>query len=139
MEKDIKENLQIQDIVQNKIKNEFISFLDDLLHVFPKNKNLFMCRIITHQIDKEEVCELLHNELYDYINSLNSLTQDKINSLFEMNLLNYKENITSGIKFKLNDLYNVNEHYEEYNNCIYNWINILVYLLKQLKQLKTTS
>lgn len=134
MEKDIKENLQ------NKIKNEFISFLDDLLHVFPKNKNLFMCRIITHQVDKEEVCDMLHSELYYCVNgSFKTFTQDKMNYIFEMNLLNYKENITNGIQFKLNDLYNtsnINENYEEYNNCIYNWINILVYLLKQLK---TTS
>lgn len=137
MEKDIKENLQ------NKIKNEFVSFLDDLLNVFPKNKNLFMCRIITHQVDKEEVCDMLHSELYDCVNdSFKTFTQDKMNSLFEMNLLNYKENITNCIQFKLNDLYNisnVNDHYEEYNNCIYNWMNILVYLLKQLKQLKTIN
>jgi len=129
--------------IQDKIKNGFISFLDDLLEVFPKNKNLFMCRVITHQIDKEDVCEMLYNELYDY-NKIKETEykHDFINSIyniiFNINFLNYKnKDITNNIQFKLNDLYNSNntnnqEYHEEYE-CIIKWIDMIHYLLKQLK------
>jgi len=150
------------DDIKNKIKSEFILFLDDLLNVFPNNKNLFMCRIITHQIDKEEVCELLYNELYDYVNSKKNFEIQNIVSnefIFNLNFLNHggiqtkeditissiqypsKNDITNGFQFKLSDLYNINnkdedDKYREYNECIYRWIYTIVYLLKKLKTVK---
>jgi hypothetical protein len=126
----------LKEKLQNKIKNEFLLFLDDLLHVFPNNKNLFMCRIITYQLDKEDVCDMLYNELFNIKNlQLDINTQKNINSLFDINFLNYDSKLTNGIQFKLkelNDLYNGND-YDEHNKCIYNWIYLLYHLVKQLK------
>lgn len=146
MEKDIVKqsntyNLRLD--IQDKIKNGFISFLDDLLEVFPKNKNLFMCRVITYQIDKEDICEMLYNELYSYdkikyIEYKHDYANSIHNSVFNINFLNYKnKDLTNNIQFKLNDLYNTSkyEEHEEYE-CIIKWIDIIHYLLKQLKNTK---
>lgn len=145
MTKDKVKIYKTRDEISLRIKNEFISFLNELLQVFPNNSKLFICRIITHQMEKEEVCTMLENEL------LNLKTKD---SVFDINFLNYENKyITKGIKFKLNDLYTtqclktdisneqlngVFQNKDDCNEfeCIYNWIDVLVYLLKQLKTTK---
>lgn len=142
MVKDKKEVYKTRDEISLMIKNEFISFLDDLLQVFPNNSKLFICRIITHQINEEEVCTMLENELLHLTNK---------ESIFSINFLNYENNlITNNTIFKLNDLYDKQnlktdssyeprEKFQDKTNeleCIYNWIDVLVYLLKQLKTTK---
>jgi hypothetical protein len=144
MEKEIKEVSKTRDEISLRIKNEFVSFLNDLLQVFPNNSKLFICRIITHQIDKEEVCMMLENEL------LYLTTKD---SIFNINFLNYENNfITNDMTFRLNDLYNIQNPFSDASHgvnkenqnkdncneleCIYNWIDVLVYLIKQLKTTK---
>lgn len=143
MTKDKVEIYKTRDEISLRIKNEFISFLNDLLQVFPNNSKLFMCRIVTHQIDKEEICIMLENEL------LNLTTKE---SVFDINFLNYKNKYIQNIEFKLKDLYSsqnlkkdvfnkqneIIKNKENYNEfeCIYNWIDVLVYLLKQLKTIK---
>jgi len=142
MTKDKVEIYKTRDEISLRIKNEFISFLNDLLQVFPNNSKLFMCRIVTHQIDKEEICIMLENEL------LNLTTKE---SVFDINFLNYKNKYIQNIEFKLKDLYSsqnlkkdvFNKQNEIIKNkennefeCIYNWIDVLVYLLKQLKTIK---
>lgn len=135
MEKDtVKENLhkyisKPRDEISLRIKNEFVSFLNDLLQVFPNNSKLFICRIITHQIEKEEICMMLEDEL------LNLTTKE---SAFNVNFLNYENKfITNDMTFKLNDLYNIkNKDNCNELECIYNWIDVLVFLLKQLKTTK---
>lgn len=142
MTKDKVEIYKTRDEISLRIKNEFISFLNDLLQVFPNNSKLFMCRIITHQIDKEEICIMLENEL------LNLTTKECV---FDINFLNYKNKHIQNIEFKLKDLYisqnlkdifnkqnEIIKNKENYNEfeCIYNWIDVLVYLLKQLKTIK---
>ena len=143
MTKDKVEIYKTRDEISLRIKNEFISFLNDLLQVFPNNSKLFMCRIITHQIDKEEICIMLENEL------LNLTTKECV---FDINFLNYKNKHIQNIEFKLKDLYSsqnlkkdvfnkqneIIKNKENYNEfeCIYNWIDVLVYLLKQLKTIK---
>ena len=142
MTKDKVEIYKTRDEISLRIKNEFISFLNDLLQVFPNNSKLFMCRIITHQIDKEEICIMLENEL------LNLTTKECV---FDINFLNYKNKHIQNIEFKLKYLYisqnlkdifnkqnEIIKNKENYNEfeCIYNWIDVLVYLLKQLKTIK---
>ena len=50
-------------ILIRKLKEAFYSFTDDLLEVFPKNNNIFIQRIIVHQLPDTSLYKLLKKNI----------------------------------------------------------------------------
>jgi hypothetical protein len=124
-------------ILIRKLKEAFISFTDDLLEVFPKNNNIFIQRIITHQLPDTSLYKLLKKNI-----NINSIEEKdilylKYNLYFLKDYEQYlNENISSNY-FSFKELINLN-----YSNCvdeniemIWKWIDILIVIIKNIDKL----
>jgi hypothetical protein len=119
-----------------KLKEGFLSFNDDLLEVFPQNKNLFIQRIISYQLPDTVLYKLLKNNInFEYIEN-----KDEYYLKCELYFLkNYNNYISCGYKKNLfiQDLFTFNELSENilYENIdtIWNWLSIFNIIIKQIK------
>lgn len=127
-------------ILIRKLKEAFISFTDDLLEVFPKNNNIFIQRIITHQLPDTSLYKLLKKNI-----NINSIEEKDIlylkhNLYFLKDYEQYlNENVSSNY-FSFNELNELNEL--NYSNCvdeniemIWKWIDILIVIIKNIDKL----
>ena len=124
-------------ILIRKLKEAFISFTDDLLEVFPKNNNIFIQRIITHQLPDTSLYKLLKKNININLIEEKNILYLKHNLYFLKDYEQYlNENVSSNyFSFKeLND--------SNYSNCvdeniemIWKWIDILIVIIKNIDKL----
>ena len=119
-----------------KLKEGFLSFNDDLLEVFPQNKNLFIQRIISYQLPDTVLYKLLKNNInFEFIEN-----KDEYYLKHELYFLkNYNNYISCGYKKKLfiQDLFTFHELsydiLDENINTIWNWLSIFNIIINQIK------
>ena len=119
-----------------KLKEGFLSFNDDLLEVFPQNKNLFIQRIISYQLPDTVLYKLLKNNInFEFVEN-----KDEYYLKYELCFLkNYNNYISCGYKKKLfiQDLFTFHELsydiLDENIDTIWNWLSIFNIIINQIK------
>lgn len=130
-------------ILTRKLKEAFISFTDDLLEVFPKNNNLFIQRIIIHQLPDTSLYKLLKKNININLIEERDIYYLKYNLYFLKNYEEYlNEKISSSyFSFKqLTELVNFDESqsgesFDENIEMIWKWIDIIVVIIKNIDKL----
>lgn len=120
-----------------KLKEGFLSFNDDLLEVFPQNKNLFMQRIISYQLPDTVLYKLLKDNInFEFIEN-----KDEYYLKYELFFLkNYDKYMSCGYKKKLfiQDLFMFHELYDnnsfnENIDIIWKWLSIFNIIIERIK------
>jgi hypothetical protein len=122
-------------ILVRKLKEGFISFIDDLLQVFPQNNNLFIQRIIAHQLPDTSLYKILNNNVN--IHLINSKDEMYLKQLCFLKgyheYLNENEILTTNLSiFELNKS-DTQLTIDENINMIWEWLNIIVIIIKNIK------
>lgn len=130
-------------ILIRKLKEAFISFTDDLLEVFPKNNNLFIQRIIIHQLPDTSLYKLLKKNINIDLIEERDIYYLKYNLYFLKDYEEYlNEKISSNyFSFKqLTELVNFDkpqstESFDENIEMIWKWIDIITVIIKNIDKL----
>jgi len=138
-------------ILVRKLKEGFLSFCNDLLDVFPNNKNLFTQRIISYQLPDTSLYkilkknininlieknneEYLKNDLYFLKNYEQYLNENKKYLYFTFNDLcnnSFENNTGECSSISPNNSYLFNENID----MIWKWVNIIILLIKQINKI----
>jgi hypothetical protein len=125
-------------ILVRKLKEAFYSFTDDLLEVFPKNNNIFIQRIIVHQLPDTSLYKLLKKNININLIEEKDILYLKYDLYFLKDYEQYlNENISSNY-FSFKELINLNDSnstLEENIEMIWDWINILIVIIKNIDKL----
>jgi hypothetical protein len=125
-------------ILVRKLKEAFLSFTDNLLDVFT-DKNLFLQRIISYQIPDTVLYIVLKNNIDIELIENQDESYLKYNLCFLKDYVNYvNENFYKNedcFMFKYICDRNVIE-FEENIEVIWNWMKILILLIKKIDSLK---
>jgi hypothetical protein len=134
-------------IIIRKLKEGFLSFCDELLDVFPNNKNLFIQRIISYQLSDTSLYKILKKNININLIEKNDEQYLRNNLYFLKDYEQYlNENKTEKYKyFSFNELCNERlENYNSVNNSelfndnidmIWKWIEIIILLIKQIDKI----
>lgn len=129
-------------IIIRKLKEGFLGLTDDLLEVFPNNKNLFLQRIISYQIPDTILYKLLKKNInVEFVKNKDEYYlkyelcflkeyNTYINENNDLNINCIKSNI-----FKFDELCKTNQSSElidENIDLIWKWIEILISLIKNI-------
>jgi hypothetical protein len=128
-------------IIIRKLKEGFLSFCDDLLDVFPNNKNLFIQRIISYQLPDTSLYKVLKKNIN--INLIEKKDEQYLrNNLYF--LKDYEQYLNENEKYKyftfnelcesLIDNYNSNL-FNDNIDMIWKWIEIIICLIKQIDKI----
>lgn len=126
-------------ILVRKLKEAFITFTDDMLEVFPKCNNLFLQRIIAHQLPDTSLYKILDTN----IKIENIFIQDDFYLKYQLKLLdNYYEylnedNNTCKLNiFSFNDINNEYSYIIDENiEMIWKWLKVIALLIKNINSL----
>ena len=125
-------------ILVRKLKEAFYSFTDDLLEVFPKNNNIFIQRIIVHQLPDTSLYKLLKKNININLIEEKDILYLKCDLYFLKDYEQYlNENISSNY-FSFKELINLNDSnstLEENIEMIWDWIDILTVIIKNIDKL----
>ena len=125
-------------ILVRKLKEAFYSFTDDLLEVFPKNNTIFIQRIIVHQLPDTSLYKLLKKNININLIEEKDILYLKYDLYFLKDYEQYlNENISSNY-FYFKELINLNDSnstLEENIEMIWDWINILIVIIKNIDKL----
>ena len=125
-------------ILIRKLKEAFYSFTDDLLEVFPKNNNIFIQRIIVHQLPDTSLYKLLKKNININLIEEKDILYLKYHLYF---LKDYEEFLNENISsnyFSFKEIINLNDSnstLEENIEMIWDWINILIVIIKNIDKL----
>uniref|UniRef100_A0A6C0I518 Uncharacterized protein n=1 Tax=viral metagenome TaxID=1070528 RepID=A0A6C0I518_9ZZZZ len=138
---DIFENYNKQDkylILVRKLKEAFITFTDDMLEVFPKYNDLFMQRIIAHQLPDTSLYKILDNNM----NIEKIFIQDDFYLKYQLKLLdNYHQylneeyNVCKLDVFSFNYLSNKYDIFEDNIDMIWKWLKVIALFIKNINSL----
>jgi hypothetical protein len=130
-------------IFVRKLKESFLLFNDNLLEVFPTNKNLFIQRVISYQLPDIVLYKLLKNNInFDFIEN-----KDEYYLNYELCFLkNYENYMSCGYKnnnlltyklFTFKELYNNdNTTYFENIDIIWNWLYVFNVIIKNIDKIQ---
>jgi hypothetical protein len=130
-------------IFVRKLKESFLLFNDNLLEVFPTNKNLFIQRVISYQLPDIVLYKLLKNNInFDFIEN-----KDEYYLNYELCFLkNYENYMSCGYKnnnlltynlFTFQELYNKdNTTYFENIDIIWNWLYVFNVIIKNIDKVQ---
>ena len=128
-------------IIIRKLKEGFLSFCDDLLDVFPNNKNLFIQRIISYQLPDTSLYKVLKKNIN--INLIEKKDEQYLrNNLYF--LKDYEQYLNENEKYKyftFNELCeslieNCNSNlFNDNIDMIWKWIEIIICLIKQIDKI----
>lgn len=129
-------------IIVRKLKEGFLSFCDDLLDVFPDNKNLFIQRIISYQLPDTSLYKILKKNIN--INLIEKNDEEYLRNNLHF-LKDCEQYLNKNEKYKY---FYLNELYDERDNCVVNldvfdnnidmiwkWIEIIILLIKQIDKI----
>ena len=133
-------------IIVRKLKEGFLSFCDDLLDVFPNNKNLFIQRIISYQLPDTSLYKILKKNININLIEKNDEQYLRTNLYFLKDCEQYLNENEKYKYFTFNELCDENmiESYTYDNNLnlfnenidmIWKWIKILILLIKQIDKI----
>jgi hypothetical protein len=126
-------------ILVRKLKEAFITFTDDMLEVFPKCNDLFMQRIIAHQLPDTSLYKILDNNM----NIEKIFIQDDFYLKHQLKLLNnYHQYLNEEYYackldvFTFNYLNNVHTNTLEDNiDMIWKWLKVIALFIKNINSL----
>ena len=129
-------------IFVRKLKESFLLFNDNLLEVFPTNKNLFIQRVISYQLPDIVLYKLLKNNInFDFIEN-----KDEYYLNYELCFLkNYENYMSCGYKnnnlltynlFTFQELYKNNTTYFENIDIIWNWLYVFNVIIKNIDKVQ---
>lgn len=120
-------------ILVRKLKDSFIFFTDDLLEVFPNCNNLFLQRIITHQIPDTSLYKILNKN----INIKQIESQDELylkNIIFLKDYELYLNEHQSQKYFIFKEVCE-NETFNDNIEMIWKWLEIISKIITNINKL----
>ena len=127
-------------IIVRKLKEGFLSFCDDLLDVFPDNKNLFIQRIISYQLPDTSLYKILKKNININLIEKNDEEYLRNNLHFLKDCEQYLNKNEKYNYFSFNELcncsFNVNSNlFNDNIDMIWKWIEIIILLIKQIDKI----
>lgn len=123
-------NLEKYEFVIKKLKKEFLSFIDDILDVFPNNTDILLNRIFAYQLSENMLIENLYK-------NINFECIENRNEYYLINELVFfkSEEFINKEKYIFKNIWNTDGMNETNKELIWKWMNMIIFLIKTAKKI----